>query len=345
MGKKSNPPPPDYAPLANASEETAKIMASLGREQLDFAKQQYREVSPFLADIAEGQRQAQDQQLGQARDYYDYQRDAFRPVERGLVASAQSFNTEAERERRAREAAVDSGLAFGTTRRANERALASMGVNPNSGRFAGIGSAAGLTQAASRAAAVTNARAQADQVGYARRLDAAGLGRGLPGASTAAYASATRSGALAGDARQSAGQNYSANFAAGAGTIGAGQNARLQGLGNVLNAQTSAYINSNDSFLGDVGGILGGAAGLAKAGGFAALSDRRRKENIREVGVDQRTALSLYEFNYIGEPDRKFIGVMADEVELIYPDAVSYGPDGYQVVDYGALGIEMKEVT
>lgn len=339
MGKKSNPAPPDYTPLANASKEAARIMASLGREQLAFAKQQYNEVSPFLREIADAQMAAQDQQVAQAQDYYDYQRDTFRPVEQGIVDSATEYNSEAGRERLASQAAADAGLAFNTTRQANERAMASQGVNPNSGRFAGINSASGLAQSANRAAAMTNARTQADQLGHARALDAAGLGRNLPGASSAAYSGAANSGAIAGDARQSAGQNYAQNFAAGASTIGAGQDMRLQGLGNVLNAQTTYAINDNNSFLGDLGGIAGGAAGIMKAW----PSDRRLKENIREVAVDQRTALPLYEFNYIGE-ETKYLGVMADDVLLVYPDAVMLGPDGFQRVDYGALGIEMKEV-
>lgn len=340
MGGKNNNAP-DYTPLANASKEAAQIMSALGREQLDFAKQQYRDVSPFLKDIAGAQMDAQNEQMRQAREAFDFQQSTFRPLERQLVADAANYDSAGERERLAAQAAADAGLAFNTTRQASERAAASMGVNPNSGRFAGISSAAGLTQAANRAAAMTNARTQADQIGHARKLDAAGLGRNLAGASAAAYSGAARSGAIAGDARQSAGQNFAQNFSMGAQTIGSGQQMQLQGLGDVLNAQTTFAINDNNSFLGDLGGLAGGAAGIMKAW----PSDRRLKENIREVGVDQRTALSLYEFNYISDPARKFIGVMADEVELVYPEAVAYGPNGYQMVDYGALGIEMKEVT
>ena len=71
-----------------------------------------------------------------------------------------------------------------------------------------------------------------------------------------------------------------------------------------------------------------------------------------DVGVDQRTALTLYEFNYkeeFGDPKIRYRGVMAQEVELSYPDAVLIRTDGvfngYKTVDYGMLGIEMKEVA
>ena len=285
---------------------------------------------------------AQSEQMAQARDYYNYQKDTYRPLERGIVADAQRFNTEAYQNQVAGQAAADAGRAFGIGQQQNQRAMASMGANPNSGRFAGMQNATGLQQAAVRANAMTGARNQAQQMGYARKLDAAGLGRGLAGASAAAYGGASNAGSMAGGNAQSAGQNYMGNMAIGSGTIGAGQNMQIQGLGNILNNQTSSYVNTSGSFLGDVGAIAGAGASIY------ATSDERVKENIVEVAVDQRTALPLYEFNYkegFGDPNIRYRGVMAQEVELSYPDAVAVMANGYMSVNYDALGIEFKEVS
>ena len=339
MGK-NNTPPPDYTPLAEASRDAARIMTDLGREQLSFAREQYDTMNPIMQEVAGLQMDAQRQQMDQAADYYNYQQETFRPLERSIVADAQNFNTAAYRDQLASQAAADVGLAFGRTRDMNQRAMASMGVNPNSGRFAGVNNASAIAQAANRAGVMSNTRNQAEQLGYARQLDAAGLGRGLSGASLAAYGGATSAGSAAGASAQSAGQNYMGNMAIGSGTIGQGQQMNLQGLSSILNAQTQTYINTNDSFLGDVGGLLGGAA----AAYTAFPSDRRLKENIREVGVDQRTALTLYEFNYKDHPDKKFVGVMADEVALVYPEAV-VERNGYLAVHYDMLGIQFKEVA
>jgi hypothetical protein len=338
MGKKSNPAPPDYTPVANASKEAAQIMAGLGREQLDFAREQYDRSAPLLQSIANQQIAAQNQQMQQAQDYYDYQQSTFRPLEQQIVADAANFNTEAYRQEMASKAAADAGRAFGISQQQNQRAMASMGVNPNSGRFAGMQNATGLQQAAMRANAQTAARSQAEQMGYARQLDAAGLGRGLAGASAAAYGGATAAGSAAGQSAQSAGQNYMGNMALGASTIQGGLNTQMQGLSSVLNAQTSAYVNSNDSFLGDLGGLLGGGAAA-----YTAFSDVRLKENLELVRVDQRTGLNIYHFNYIGN-DTRMEGVMAQEVEMVYPDAVVTDDDGFMGVRYDLLGIEMKEV-
>ena len=342
MGSKGAPPP-DYAPLAEASAEAARIQAGLGREQLAFAREQYDRSAPIMESIANQQMAAQSEQMAQARDYYNYQKDTYRPLERGIVADAERFNTEAYQNQLAGQAAADAGRAFGISQQQNQRAMASMGANPNSGRFAGMQNATGLQQAAMRANAMTGARNQAQQMGYGRKLDAAGLGRGLAGASAAAYGGASNAGSMAGQNAQSAGQNYMGNMAIGSGTIAQGQQMQLSGLSNILNNQTSSYINTSGSFLGDVGGALGGAAAA-----YTAFSDRRVKENIVEVGVDQRTALPLYEFNYIiefGNPDIRYQGVMADDVELIHPEAVVETDIGFKAVNYEMLGIEFKEVS
>lgn len=342
MGK-SSAPPPDYAPLAQSSKESAQIMAGLGREQLGFARQQYAEIAPYLRDIARQQMAAQDEQMRQARDYYRYQTETFRPVERGLVAEAQKFNTEEYRNQLAQQAAADAGRAFGLTQQASQRASAAMGVNPASGRFAGMQQQANTQLAAQRAGAMTGTRQQAQQMGWAKRLDVTGLGRGLPGASTAAYAGATGAGTAAGGSFMAPGTQFSNIYSQGAGLIGSGRQMYQQGLGQIVNTQGQIYaadLSKPDPF----GTIIGAGLGGFASGGFKFPSDIRLKENIEEVGVDPRTNLNLYHFNYIDDPHTRWQGVMAQEVEEHYPEAVSESPYGYKMVNYDVLGISMKKV-
>ena len=349
MSKKGNDAP-DYTPLANASAAAADKMSVLGQQQLDFAKKQYDENNPIMQEIAQKQGLAMDQQLAQGKDYYDYLKNTYRPVEQGIVADAMAFDTDAYRNQLATRAAADSGIAFNRQRQANERAMASMGVNPNSGRFQAAANQTGLMQAASRAGAMTGARERAQQTGYARKLDAAGLGRGLSGASTAAYGSAIGAGSQAVGNYGMAGQQYMGGIGQGASTIGSGLNMQIGGLSNVLNNQTKYLMNEADSsFLGDVGGIMGGAASMGKAfpgmgtamAGF--MSDRRLKENIAFAGVDDVTGLNLYDFNYKWN-SKRFRGVMAQEVKEMYPEAVYDSGAGWMGVYYDMLGIQMKEV-
>ena len=314
MGKKSAPAP-DYTP-----------MAAVSKEQLDFAKQQYAEMAPLAQRIADQQMAAQQQQMAQAQDYYNYQQQTFRPVEQGLVRDAQRFNTADYRNQLAGQAAAASAQAFGNVQASNQRAMGAMGVNPNSGRFAGINAQANLGLAAQRAGAMTGARQQAEQMGWARRMDVTGLGRGLAGASTAAYGGATGAGTAGMNTSMSAGNQYQQGLTSAANTMGTMTGQQGQMYSQAQNAQGQMY-----------GAILG-------AGAAAYASDRRLKEDIKLIGVDEKTGLNLYEFMYKNSSGTKYIGVMADEAKVNFPNAVFTMPDGYDAVNYGALGIEFKQV-
>jgi hypothetical protein len=100
------------------------------------------------------------------------------------------------------------------------------------------------------------------------------------------------------------------------------------------NAQQAAQSNLMGGLMG-LGGTLGGAAILA--------SDPRMKENVKAIGVLDN-GLTLYSFEYKNQfKDHEYaghgvhVGVMADEVEQVYPYAVSTLDDGYKVVNYGLI--------
>ena len=130
MGSKGAPPP-DYTPLAEASTEAARIQAGLGREQLAFAREQYDRSAPILEQIANQQMAAQDEQMAQARDYYNYQKDTYRPLEQGLVADAHNVQHRSVPSRNGGlKAAADAGRAFGIAQQQNQRAMSFYGRQP-----------------------------------------------------------------------------------------------------------------------------------------------------------------------------------------------------------------------
>lgn len=73
-----------------------------------------------------------------------------------------------------------------------------------------------------------------------------------------------------------------------------------------------------------------------------AISDRRLKTDIATVGTTV-LGLPLYRFRYRGESD-VYLGVMAQDVLEVMPDAVVVGPDGFYRVDYGRLGLAFKRL-
>jgi len=317
MGGKSAPAP-DYSG-----------MESVAREQLRFSRQQYADMLPIGQAVAEQQIAAQQQQMQQAQDYYNYQMDTFRPLEQGLVAQAQEFNTDAYRQQQAQQASAAAARAFGTARDSNARSMAARGVNPNSGAARGAGNSLILQEAAMRAGSMTGARQQAEQLGYARQLDAAGLGRGLAGASAAAYGGAVGAGSAGLGSAMAAGSQYQQGLAGAGQTYGQLVGTQANLYGQMANAQ---------------GGAIGSALGMG-IGAYSAFSDRRLKKNIKRVGKDERTGLNLYHFTYKDDPEnRRFEGVMSDEVREYMPEAVVVSGDGFDRVHYSMLGVDMKEV-
>jgi hypothetical protein len=116
----------------------------------------------------------------------------------------------------------------------------------------------------------------------------------------------------------------------GADILGASQMGYNAQMGD-FNARQAAQQNFNSGLMG-----LGGA-------GIMAFSDVRLKQNINHIGT-LPNGLPFYSFEYINEikdhplaGEGTHIGVIAQEVEQIYPNAVTTLDDGYKVVNYGLL--------
>ena len=122
---------------------------------------------------------------------------------------------------------------------------------------------------------------------------------------------------------------------AGADLLGAASSQYNAAMGG-FNAQQAAQANLNSGLMG-LGGTLGAAALMAPA------SDIRMKENIEHIGW-LPNGLPVYTYEYKPEfrddpfaGHGKHIGVMAQEVEQVMPEAVITRADGIKLVDYGVL--------
>jgi hypothetical protein len=99
---------------------------------------------------------------------------------------------------------------------------------------------------------------------------------------------------------------------------------------------------------GNLGGLrMGGGGGgmrMGGGGGFRGGGGRRSdialKHDITLLGhLDN--GLGFYRFSYLGSR-KAFVGVMAQEVRAVRPDAVTRDRDGYLLVDYGRLGLTFR---
>jgi len=87
-----------------------------------------------------------------------------------------------------------------------------------------------------------------------------------------------------------------------------------------------------------VGRVGVGRVGVGRVG--VRRSDIMLKHDISFLGhLDN--GLGFYRFSYNGS-DKAYVGVMAQEVQTILPDAVVRGSDGYLRVSYDKLGLKFQ---
>jgi Protein of unknown function (DUF3300)/Chaperone of endosialidase len=113
--------------------------------------------------------------------------------------------------------------------------------------------------------------------------------------------------------------------------------------GNVARAQSvrgQASLGSARASVGMGGGARVGGGGFRGGGGGGRRSDIRLKHDIVLLG-HLADGLGFYRFSYNGDNTR-YVGVMAQEVQAVMPDAVARGRDGYLRVFYEKLGLRFE---
>ncbi|MCP4459455.1 MAG: tail fiber domain-containing protein, partial [Cytophagales bacterium] len=84
----------------------------------------------------------------------------------------------------------------------------------------------------------------------------------------------------------------------------------------------------------------GGSTVMIDGSGILNTSDRRLKENIflLQNTIEKLNKLGGYNYNYKADSDKKKqIGVIAQELEKVFPELVSTNSEGYKMVNYQGL--------
>lgn len=272
MGKPKAPEPPDYSELAAVSKESAELSYKLGKEQLDWAKEQYgkdsaitgKVVDQFLADM-------QDTSANAKKDRARYEQ-IFQPLEQDLAKDAATYATPEKKDLEVGRAQANVGQQFASARTQAESQLESYGINPSATRFAALDIGMRANEAAAKAAAGNQASENVDNTARALRSEAINVGKGYPGSIASSYGTSVAQG-------NSAGGQALNTTASGANTMGTAPqwqaigNSAVGQWGNILNTgyqnQLSAWQANQQSSSGIGGalGIVGGIiAGLAEGG-------------------------------------------------------------------------------
>jgi len=159
----------------------------------------------------------------------------------------------------------------------------------------------------------------------------ANIGGGAGAANRRAPGGGGRSG---NNALANIGSGRQANIqsARGRASLGGGGGARFGGGGGGGGARFGGG--------GGGGGRVGGGGGGARGGGGGRRSDIRLKHDVALLGY-LPNGLGLYRFVYNGG-HTAFVGVVAQEVQAVMPEAVARGSDGYLRVFYGKLGLKFE---
>jgi len=267
--------------------EAALEQAELGKQWLDFAKveagnakERQKVLDDLTARIGEQQINTQDQANEWSKEDRSRWENVFRPIEDRIVKDANEWDSPERQSDRAAEAKADVMTNASQQKGATERNLASMGVNPNSGRYAGATKAVEQNTALAGAGAQNKARNQVRTEGMALRSDAANMGRGLPSQAAQGAALGLKAGnsALAGqtganrEARGSVdimGQGYQGAMAGNAGM--------MDGLNTQYNNQLNAWSTNRQAAAQESAGFWGGLGQAAGTAGALMVSSKDYK--------------------------------------------------------------------
>lgn len=257
------------APDMSGANAAAVAQAELSKEQLEWVKGIYEQERPAReAAVARAntvsdaqlasQRQA-DQLAAESAQHY---RSTFKPIEQRIAQDAMEYDTPEKREAAAGQAMADVGSQGAIARQTTMADLAARGVDPSSGNAAATLARTSVAEAAAKAAAGNTARTQVETVGAARRMDAAGLGRGV------VSSQGTQAGLALTAGTQSVGNAGRALDMQGQGTqlMMQGYSGAQQGMAGA--AQTHLGIARTEAGSGGEGASLAGSAMTAAAVAF-----------------------------------------------------------------------------
>lgn len=277
---------PDTSGMNQAAVDSAKVSA----DTLAWYKEKDAADKPMRDKLANKAYEVADQQLASSKasdalaaDYSDYNKTTFRPLEQGIVADAQNYDTPEKRQAAADAAMADTNMAFGAANKATAQQLAANGIDPGSTRAMSVMEGQGVNQATANAGAAFKARKGVESVGHAMQMDAASLGRNLPSAQATAAQNAIQAG-------NSSVSNTGAPLTAsnqGAAAMNHGFNTALQGnqiAGNLYGQQAQIQNTAATANNG-----LWQAAGTV-AGAYLAKSDENIKSDISNISDEEALA-------------------------------------------------------
>ena len=348
MGKKSTTNVPAADPAIG---QAALAQADLGYKYFEEAKAQFGIQNQRQAELDALTRQVTQQQLGAAtqaqqwatedRARYD---SVFKPLQDQAIQRAQTWDSPERQALVASEARADVLNNASDQRFIRNRQMGAMGIDPTSGRYAGVERAGELQTGLAAAGAQNMARNQVRKEAIGLQADAINMGSGLgmnPGQSLGL-------GVQAGSAALASQTNANQQSRANVGVLQSGYQTAMGGLQNqagILQGQQNYNLNawnaSNQAKMQNQQSLWGGVGQIAGLAGMAIFSSKEVKEDKRPVegALDAVRSMPVEEWSYKeGVADEgRHIGPYAED----FQKATGQG-DGRSIDVISAIGLNMK---
>jgi hypothetical protein len=332
--------------------------AELGRNWLDFAREQFDEANERQGRIDKLTTRIGEQQIGAAERGMEWSeedraryKDKFIPLEDEFIERAKRWGSKEGQEEAAAEARADVMKSADMQRQITSRNLARMGIDPRSGRHAGVARTGAVNTALAAAGAENQARDIKRKEGMAMQSDAINLGRGLPSQA----ASGATLGLNAGQAALSGQLSAAGNQRANTGIMGQGFQGAMSGnssMANILQKQhgqeLSAWKTNREAAAAEQA-AWAQAAGMA-AGAFASSSkDAKTDKKPVKGALKAVKGMPVESWRYNDGETHPKTGQAMDTDTHVGPYAEDFKQqtgtgDGKTIDLISAIGITMKAV-
>ncbi|HJV52796.1 MAG TPA: hypothetical protein VJ652_15115 [Noviherbaspirillum sp.] len=265
-------PDPMIGIAAVKNAQTGEQWLNFAREQFKVGNERQKQTDALTTKVINQQLATQDQTNQWAQEDRARTKNVFQPMQDEFIQTAKTYDTPERQAQMAAEATADVQKAADTQRQVNTRSMAAMGINPASGRFAGVERATDLNTAIAGAGAANSARQMVRDKALALKADAINMGSGLPSSTAAAYGIGLNSGNSAVGNRSAANSSFYQNQ----GVMGQGFGGAMQGYANEGNILNNLYGNqlqawqannqANATSAAGIGSMVGTIAGAGLSG-------------------------------------------------------------------------------
>lgn len=342
---KAPAPDPQIGAAALKQAKTGEQWLKFAREQFAVGNARQDKIDALTGQVTEAQLKSMTDSNARADEMWDRYQNVFKPEQDRYIQEARDWDSQERQSEVAAEAKASVMGNAAAAQQQNQRSMASMGVNPNSGRFAGIDRANNTGTALAAAGAQNQARNQVRSQGLALQEGIANMGQGATSTSAQQVGLGLNSGNSATGNMNAANSQWQGNNAImGQGFAGqmqgyAGQASTLNNLyGNELNAWSAKQQASSANSAGLMSGI-GNIAGMA----MSYFSSEKLKEDKRPVdgALDAIEKMPVEQWKYKDgvEDGGEHIGPYAED----FHKATGKG-DGKSIPVQDAIGVTMKAV-